>query len=716
MYSNTTQNMELPQWGPKDYFQVMADMNPALKKIDDKFGEVDNKSEELDARLTTLDQTVQENTKSITENSAKIDEHEQSITELNQLMDGVKQFETTITKALNGLANVTKETIQKLVEQDTALQEAINAETERARGQEEIIDTKATAASNAAANAENNAIAANTAAQSAEAAAQEAKEASQRAQEAAQNAEQVSNETKADVTAKAESAANDAKAAKEAAEAADRQATLSAGFASNAARDAQAAIETANDAKTIAEDASTSAEQAKTSASAAEESAADAQTKATEAASSAATAEQKATEAAQSASTAESAATAAGESATNAATAAEEAKQSAAEAKAEADAAHQSADSAAESAGTAASTSADALLKAEQVEEGFNQLKDTDWPAYKAGIDSSIEGIRESVSGLGDEYVKKSGDVMTGRLGFNELSLQDTPYIREISTGHGIVCRWSEEQLGTMHGATDGSINDSYVNVQYLNSQLASKLKTKADINNPTFTGDVAVKGSGDNTVIIRTAYEDENVLVFEKGSNRGELAAIAVDTPAKPTHATNKEYVDNAISTSSQEVQQTIESTLANYMSKEQADETYMPKTNIPTTYGMEVKNFRIKNHSDQEWIAFDLGHSSTDWPGYVQFAGATKTQNCYVQFFNNTGSLVWTYNIGQVNRSFFYIDGGVMKKVSVTSMGWSETGESNNSCETRFIPDGGIPQVVRDTITTGFGTGIFLLTVTLH
>ena len=95
-------------------------------------------------------------------------------------------------------------------------------------------------------------------------------------------------------------------------------------------------------------------------------------------------------------------------------------KKNAASAKADADAAKLSsgasaliAASADDRAGTAVTTSANAIQKAEAVETEFNQLKNTDWPTYKDGIDQSIEQLRGEIPNtetFTEDFVGKTGE------------------------------------------------------------------------------------------------------------------------------------------------------------------------------------------------------------------------------------------------------------------------------------------------------------------
>lgn len=423
MYTNKTPNLELPQWQLDDYLQPIADLNPAFAKLDTSITESNMKLSDALQKVQELTQQVTEDMAAIEQAKADIQKNAGDITDINQVLDGVKLKEAEVDAALKQIGlNVTKlfNNDLNIVRDLTAL---VDAETTRAKAQEEIIDTKATSAAVAAADAQNLAETSKTFAEeaknSAAEAAQSASDSATQATQAQETAESVKQDFETNVRPQVQEAKDAALAAQQSAEAANRQATLSAGYASNAARDAATATETATSADKKATEALEKATQAQTDAAQAKTDAQTASEQATQAATSASTAETKATEAAASASTAEA-------SATTAAADAESAKQDAASAKAEADAAKLSADAAAqsaasaeESAGTAATTSADAMLKAEAVETGFNQLKDTEWPAYKEGIDQSIEQLRGEISTAEDFVGKTDAQEMEGPLTIN---------------------------------------------------------------------------------------------------------------------------------------------------------------------------------------------------------------------------------------------------------------------------------------------------------
>ena len=69
------------------------------------------------------------------------------------------------------------------------------------------------------------------------------------------------------------------------------------------------------------------------------------------------------------------------------------------------------------------------MLKAETVETGFNQLKDTEWPAYKDGIDQSIEQLRGDIptaESLAEDFVGKTdAQEMEGPLTINNTIASD---------------------------------------------------------------------------------------------------------------------------------------------------------------------------------------------------------------------------------------------------------------------------------------------------
>ena len=429
MYTNKTPNLELPQWQLDDYLQPIADLNPAFAKLDTSITESNTKLSEALQKVQELTQQVTEDMAAIEQAKKDIQKNATDITDINQVLDGVKLKEAEVDAALKQIGlNVTKlfNNDLNIVRDLTAL---VDAETTRAKAQEEIIDTKATSAAVAAADAQNLAETSKSFAEeaknSAAEAAQSASDSATQATQAQETATAVQENFNTNVKPQVQEAKDAALAAQQSAEAANRQATLSAGYASNAARDAATATETATSADEKATEALEKATQAQTDAAQAKTDAQTASEQTTQAATSASTAETKATEAAASASTAE-------ENATAAAADAESAKQDAASAKAEADAAKLSADAAAqsaasaeESAGTAATTSADAMLKAETVETGFNQLKDTEWPAYKEGIDQSIEQLRGEIptaESLAEDFVGKTGaQEMEGPLTINAI-------------------------------------------------------------------------------------------------------------------------------------------------------------------------------------------------------------------------------------------------------------------------------------------------------
>ncbi len=415
MYTNKTPNLELPQWQLDDYLQPIADLNPAFAKLDSSVSETNTKLAEALQKVQELTQQVTEDMAAIEQAKKDIQKNATDITDINQVLDGVKLKEAEVDAALKQIGlNVTKlfNNDLNIVKDLTAL---VDAETTRAKAQEEIIDTKATSAAVAAADAQNLAETSKSFAEeaknSAAEAAQSASDSATQATQAQETATSVQEDFNANVKPQVQEAKDAALAAQQSAEAANRQATLSAGYASNAARDAASMVDAANTATETASTAKETADEALEKAKTAETNSSSALEQATQAAVSASTAENKATEAAASANTAE-------ENATTAAADAESAKQDAASAKAEADAAKlsaeaaaQSAASAEESAGTAATTSADAMLKAETVETGFNQLKETEWPAYKEGIDQSIVQLRgeiPSAESLASDFVEKN--------------------------------------------------------------------------------------------------------------------------------------------------------------------------------------------------------------------------------------------------------------------------------------------------------------------
>ena len=508
MYTNKTPNLELPQWQLDDYLQPIADLNPAFAKLDSSVSETNTKLAEALQKVQELTQQVTEDMAAIEQAKKDIQKNATDITDINQVLNGVKLKEAEVDAALKQIGlNVTKlfNNDLNIVKDLTAL---VNAETTRAKAQEEIIDTKATSAAVAAADAQNLAETSKSFAEeaknSAAEAARSASDSATQATQAQETAESVKQDFETNVRPQVQEAKDAALAAQQSAEAANRQATLSAGYASNAARDAQTATETATSADEKATEALEKATQAQTDAAQAKTDTQTASEQATQAATSASTAETKATEAAASANTAE-------ENATAAAADAESAKQDAASAKAEADAAKLSADAAAqsaasadESAGTAATTSADALLKAETVETEFNQLKDTEWPSYKQGIDQSIEQLREDT--VNKSYVEENflSKTVAGAQYVNDLVI-----VGEDSNGVGVYPE-GKIVIASANAAKDPHTYgpDGFYNVYNVEQNLYTLGNFK--VASPINDNDAATKGYVDShTAKLKSVFLD---------------------------------------------------------------------------------------------------------------------------------------------------------------------------------------------------------------
>lgn len=543
MYSNKTPNLELPQWQLDDYLQPIADLNPAFAKLDTSITESNTKLSDALQKVQELTQQVTEDMAAIEQAKKDIQKNATDITDINQVLDGVKLKEAEVDAALKQIGlNVTKlfNNDLNIVRDLTAL---VDAETTRAKAQEEIIDTKATSAAVAAADAQNLAETSKSFAEeaknSAAEAAQSASDSAAQAAQAQETAESVKQDFETNVRPQVQEAKDAALAAQQSAEAANRQATLSAGYASNAARDAATATETATSADEKATEALEKATQAQTDAAQAKTDAQAATEQATQAATSASTAETKANEAAASASTAE-------ENATTAAADAESAKQDAASAKAEADAAKLSADAAAqsaasaeESAGTAATTSADAMLKAETVENGFNQLKETEWPAYKEGIDQSIEQLRGDIptaETFADDFVKKNPS--SGQTVGN--------YFLSVKADNGYAVSLNPEGCVTIHreGKDVRLFNDGiYTDFEHMrlgtykvatpteDNHAATKEYVDSKIKDLNIMRVISVGFSNENTFYV-DAYKSTRTLILTMGimaNSAGEFVGMFV-------------------------------------------------------------------------------------------------------------------------------------------------------------------------------------------
>lgn len=258
MNSEKTKNYALPQWRANDRFQLMADLNPALEKIDSVL-----KDNEVIAHQAL--------------NSSS--DAMEAVSELNEELTVTRQRVTNNESAINGLKIFEEDTDSKLQEIDEHISDLDkwNVDTKnelykeiiRAKEEEASLRLSTDAANLAAARAQNNAEAAKKAAENAE---QYAEQAAGNATQATESALQAAGDA-ANALAEAEEAKRDAQEAKETAknyESAIAEAQQKAEGAQQAAEEAQqkaeGAQQAAEAAQQKAEDTELKAEHAASSA------------------------------------------------------------------------------------------------------------------------------------------------------------------------------------------------------------------------------------------------------------------------------------------------------------------------------------------------------------------------------------------------------------------------------------------------------------------